>query len=168
MAASADTVVLFRDRPTSADACFGTEPMNAVWHLAARSAVHRKWALSEIERLFMPPVAREQFQLYWTRDGQPAAVITWMFAPLAMIEQLVSDEIRLEAKHWTERKFWGDYQTLHLLFVDLIAPYGHCRMVVNDMRARFAGHHGFAMRRNHGRRRLATFRGYDHDAVQAA
>ena len=101
----------------------------------------------------------DQCKLYWNRDGRPVGAITWMMAPLPMIDQLIAGTIRLEHKHWTGPEFWGVHHTLHLLFVDLIAPYGHCQTIINDMRAKFPGWHGFALRRNHGRRRLAKFRG---------
>jgi hemolysin-activating ACP:hemolysin acyltransferase len=166
MASASATVT--DSRPTLADACFGTDPMNAVWPLVSRSVVHKRWAVSEVDRLFRPPLELGTYKLYWTLDGRPVGVITWMMAPLSMIEQLVQGTIRLERRHWTAVDNWGAYQTLHLLFVDLIAPYGHCQIIINDMRMRFHGWNGFALRRNHGKRRLAKFRGYDDVAIHAA
>jgi hemolysin-activating ACP:hemolysin acyltransferase len=167
MSVSASATV-FDSRPTLADARFGSDPMNAVWHLAAQSPVHRKWALSEIERLFLPALETNQCTVYWSY-GLPVGVATWMELPLTVIEQFVAGEFRLEPRHWTGHAFWPVHNTLHVLIVDMIALDDTCHAIVHDLRRKFTGQTCFALRRNHGKRRLALFRGYDNDvAIHAA
>jgi len=159
MSASA-SVVLFRDRPTLADARFGEDPMHAVWWLAARSALHRKWAVSEIERLFRPPILTGKIKLYWNGDGEPVGVATWMELPIRVIQEFVAGEIRFEHRHWTGYEHWPVHHTLHTMIVDMIARPGMCHRIVHDLREKFRGKTCFARRTTNGKRRLAMFKGY--------
>jgi len=167
MSASA-SALLFGDRPTLADARFGADPMSAVWWLASRSELHRKWAVSEIERLFRPAITTGQIRFYWTGEGEPAGLATWMELPLQAIQDLVFGTLRLEHRHWTGYDHWPVHHTLHTLIVDMIASPGTCRLIVNDLRAKFRGKTCFARRTTNGKRRLAMFRGYDDVAIRAA
>jgi hemolysin-activating ACP:hemolysin acyltransferase len=164
MTASAN-VVVFANRPTLADARFGADPMNVVWYLVAHSDLHRRWAVSEVERLFRPPLELSTYKLYWDRDGMPVGIATWIEMPLHAVEDLVANKLRLEYQHWLGNHFWTAYPVLHTTIVDMIALDSTCRMIVNDLREIFRGQTCFARRTTNGKRRLAMFRGYDDVAI---
>jgi hemolysin-activating ACP:hemolysin acyltransferase len=164
MVASA-SVVLFENRPTLADARFGTDPMNAVWYLVAKSDLHRRWAVSEVERLFRPPIKLDTYKLYWGNAGHPVGIATWIELPLFAVEDLVANKLRLEYQHWLGAKHWMAYPVLHTVITDLIALDNTCPRIVKDLRGIFRSQIVFAKRRNHGMARLAKFRGYDDVAI---
>ena len=159
------SVVLFRDRPTLADARFGSDPMNAVWRLVASSPLHRKWAVSEVERLFRPAIEQCTYKLYWARDGRPVGIATWAELPMHAVEDLVANKLRMEYMHWLGHRYWTAYPVLHTTIMDMIALDNTCRVIVNDLREIFRGQICFARRTTNGKRRLAAFRGYTDVAI---
>jgi len=147
------------DRPSSHELV--EHLMNAVWRLVGASPLHREWAVREIERLFWPPVGLNQIRIYMNPSTlELVGLATWAYMPLSAIEALVAGKLKLEHKHWQGKSYWGDTQTIHTLIVDMIALNGSCHGIVSNLRELFRGQTCFALRRNHGERRLAAFRGY--------
>lgn len=144
------------------------DAMHQVWKLACASTLHRDWAVREIERLFWSPVSLGQYRLYYDKTNENSiGIATWAYMPLAPIEEFVAGKLKLEHKHWQGSRYWGSHHKIHTFIVDMIALDNSCRAIVSSLRDLFRGQTCFALRRNHGERRLAEFRGYPDVSVQS-
>lgn len=86
--------------------------------LLSQSAIHRAFAIGDLEWLVMPPLLHEQFYVF--RDGdRPVGLAIWAKCGAAAVRKLdrgmIEPENRLSLDEWTD----GD----QIWLVDLIAPF---------------------------------------------
>jgi hemolysin-activating ACP:hemolysin acyltransferase len=123
-----------RDTSTTATVLFGSADHVADWNatlvgvlgLMARSPLHSRWSVADVERLIVPPLALGQCAVL--RDG-PHVVGFASYALLTEEAEIgyVEGTRKIQPTDWNA----GD----RLWLVDVIAPYGHARQVMRHGRA---------------------------------
>jgi len=102
--------------------------------LAAYSPVHRKWAVSEAARLFMPPIVLRQF--FMLEDG--SAFATWGWLSKEVSDGWINRTRKLMPDDWKS----GD----SLWFMDFIAPFGNAKTLIRELRKIFPATVGYGTR----------------------
>lgn len=93
--------------------------------LAALSPIHKGWAISEAQRLFLPPIALGQFLM--TTDG--SAFVTWAYLGSEIAKGFADRTHKLQPNEWQSGpELWA---------IDLIAPFGNLRTFVRQIRGAF-------------------------------
>jgi cytolysin-activating lysine-acyltransferase len=102
---------------------------------------HSQWALHDLEVDILPPIALGQYRLYHTPDGEPFGFVTWAYVSEAVKDILVKRKRPME---------WNDWNSGELLmFNDFVAPFGHGRWMVRELRSTlFADRVAFSLRRD--------------------
>lgn len=106
--------------------------------LMSASKTHQEYRISHFASTVLPPVQLNQFRIYHDASGAPVGFVSWA---------LLSDdaERRLLSKtHTLREEDWNSGDTLY--FMEFIAPFGHIRQMVTDLRQRFAGVKAHAVR----------------------
>lgn len=105
--------------PTLAD------PLGAAVRLMSTSPLHSRWTISDVVRLILPPIEKDQC-LFALADGRPVAFMSWgLFSP--PVAQAFANRSRpLRAGDWQS----GDA----LWIVDFIGPYGSVPGIVHALK----------------------------------
>jgi cytolysin-activating lysine-acyltransferase len=108
--------------------------LGAVTWLMMNSPLHMHYRVKEISERILPSILHNQFRIY-EKDGRPIGFMNWA---------LLCDEV--EAKYQTGRHEldfleWNSGQ--NLWFHEFIAPFGHTKYIVRDLRQNiFPTHEG--------------------------
>jgi cytolysin-activating lysine-acyltransferase len=120
-------------------------PPEAVGHmvgLCAFSGHYLNWTISDIGRLFIPPVMLGQCK-FWFNEGRLTAFATWAYLSDECDERIRTTFADPDDQAWNSgRKLW---------IIDLVAPYGNVMEVVKDLqKTAFINQTepGFALRRD--------------------
>lgn len=98
-----------------------------VTSLMMLSPVHRVLQVRDIADIMLPALNLAQYRIYHTPDRKPIALVTWAyFSPEVEAAYLGGKGMLSEA----ERKSGAI-----LYLTDFIAPYGHAKQVVRDLRS---------------------------------
>ncbi len=111
-----------------------------IW-LMKHAQYHSQWPVWSVDNDIVPALLHEQFRLYSDNNGKPAGFATWAWLDDSAREQLLANEEPLEVPQWNSG--------LHLLFADFVAPWGHTRSILTDLRTNvFPTHRAFSLRRS--------------------
>lgn len=94
--------------------------------LMAASKVHRLFPIADLVDLVMPPLHLNQFRIYHDRLKKPVGIAIWGYFSPETLRRYLSGDVALPLEQWRG----GDL----LVFTDFIAPYGHARMIIDDLR----------------------------------
>ena len=95
----------------------------------------------DVEIDLAPPLLNNQYRFYFDENHNPVALVTWSSISEDVKEKLVNHQGQMEWDDWNS----GDM----LLFNDFIAPYGHTRQILRDLRSLEWPHNiAFSLRRN--------------------
>lgn len=97
-----------------------------VTSLMMASKVHRAMQIRDIADIILPALNLNQYRLYRTREGQAVALVTWAY---------FSPEV--EAAYVGGRALLSEAERVsgNLLYItDFIAPFGHAKRVIHDLR----------------------------------
>jgi cytolysin-activating lysine-acyltransferase len=114
--------------------------MGAVVWMMQSSPLHRNYSVEMLLKRIGPSLQNNQFRYYEDPQRGPIAFCNWAFLSDNSLNQIISTGRDPEAHEWASGK--------NPYFVEMIAPFGHCRRVVRDLReAVFSkGQRGFAIR----------------------
>ena len=102
------------------------------------SSLHRNYSIGLFNLIFRPPLNTKQYLYYQDESGNPLAYCNWAF---------VNDDILYALKHHKYKLKPNDWRSgPHLWIPELLAPFGHCRMVVKDLKRLFPGRVSSALR----------------------
>lgn len=90
------------------------------------SPVHRKFQVRDIADIILPAVDLGQYRIYRNTKKQPIAFVTWGY-----FDEKTEAEY-LNGKTVLSKNELKSGNILYML--DFIAPYGHAKKVVNDLR----------------------------------
>ncbi|MCR9387271.1 RTX toxin-activating lysine-acyltransferase RtxC [Vibrio metoecus] len=115
-------------RPTELSLVKMQQMLGGIILLSQYSPLHRRYLVIEwIERI-LPAFELNQFCYYEDEHERPIAFCNWAF---------VSDKVREELLSGVREISQSDWQSgPHIYIPELIAPFGHGREVVNDLRRR--------------------------------
>lgn len=122
--------------------------------LMMASKVHRHLQLRDMADIMLPALNLNQFRIYRKPDRTPVALVTWAyFSPEVERAYLGGRALLSEAERTS-----GEM----LYFTDFIAPYGHARKVIADLRTNiFPNEQARALRFvEHGKTRPGIWRFY--------
>lgn len=109
--------------------------------LMKHSEYHRNWDLRAVNIDIVPPIVLGQYRIYCSAQSEPVGFVTWAYVGEEVKSALVANLRPMTWSDWNS----GDL----LLFNDFVAPFGHGREIVDDLRSNlFADHSGFSLRRN--------------------
>ncbi|MGR1225259.1 RTX toxin-activating lysine-acyltransferase RtxC [Aeromonas veronii] len=124
--------------------------LGGIMLLSQRSSLHRSYFVSQWQQRILPALEFNQFCYYEDSHGRLVAFCNWAFVSLSIRDALLSGERELLPEDWQS----GD----HIFIPEMIAPYGHARAVVSDLRRRvFLPWKG---------QRVCTVRAYVHDGFE--
>ena len=108
--------------------------------LMEHSPYHSQWPLYEAEQEIFPPLHLNQCKFYFDTQQNPVAFVTWSSITQATKNKLVNEGGQMEWDDWDN----GDL----LLFNDFVAPFGHTREILKDLRSQAWPHTiAFSLRR---------------------
>ena len=106
--------------------------LGAILWLMQHAPYHSQWALHDLEVDILPPMALGQYRLYHTPEGEPFGFVTWAYVSEEVKDILVERKRPMQRNDWTSGEL--------LMFNDFVAPFGHGRWMVQDLRKNcFAG-----------------------------
>lgn len=100
--------------------------MGAVVWMMQSSPLHRNYSVEMLLKRVGPALQKNQFRYYEDPQRGPIAFCNWAFLSDSAFDQIITTGRDPEAHEWASGK--------NLYFVEMIAPFGHCRRVVRDLR----------------------------------
>ena len=119
------------------------EKYNLIGQIASlmlSSEVHRKYLIDDIGAMFLPAIHLNQFRIYRNKKGDPIGIITWAYLSNELQEKYQKgDKVLTKLEDWKSgNNGW---------VIDFIAPFGHAKQIIKDLRANiFKGKQGKALR----------------------
>jgi len=93
--------------------------------LMQNSELHRNYTIAELEERFIPSLLHNQFR-YYEIDGIPIGFVNWAWLDEETEEKYKTGDYELALDEWVGGS--------SLWFPELVAPYGHARKMVADLR----------------------------------
>jgi cytolysin-activating lysine-acyltransferase len=114
--------------------------MGAVVWMMQSSPLHRNYSVEMLLKRVGPALQKNQFRYYEDPQRGPIAFCNWAFLSDSALDEIITTGRDPEAHEWTSGK--------NIYFVEMIAPFGHCRRVARDLREAVfpKGQRGFAIR----------------------
>jgi cytolysin-activating lysine-acyltransferase len=103
-----------------------TRVMSGALFLRQHSCLHSTYPADMFDRRIGPSLPLGQFRYYTDGDGVPAAFCSWVWLSAAVLAEVLAACRDLEADEFR----CGDLP----FFYEFLAPFGHCRAVVRDLR----------------------------------
>ena len=108
--------------------------------LLEQSPYHKQWPLYDAELELVAPLHLNQCKFYFDQQQNPVAFVTWSSITEATKDKLVNQGGQMQWDDWNS----GDL----LLFNDFVAPFGHTREILKDLRSQTWPHEiAFSLRR---------------------
>jgi cytolysin-activating lysine-acyltransferase len=107
-----------------------------VVNLMGHSWLHSDWTISDIHRRLIPPMALGQCMLVWSAEDALVAFASYASLSDEVHASMQDGPIAWQPEHWNSGP--------NLWLVEVIAPWGHGRMVCSILRKhlRDSGHAG--------------------------
>lgn len=116
------------------------ETLGTIMWLMSHANYHREWPLWSVDEDVVPAIILGHYKIYFSDKNTPIGFATWAWLDDCAKEQLLNNEDTLELSQWTSGT--------NLLFADFVAPWGHARKILSDLRTnRFPNHKAFSLRR---------------------
>lgn len=100
--------------------------LEAILELALHSPLHRQYCLRDISERILGSLSLNQHRLY-VLEGRPIGFVNWAWLDEATANRFASGSYNLRAHEWS----CGP----HLWIPELLAPYGHARQIIRDLRS---------------------------------
>ena len=99
----------------------------SLMYLARHSELHAAYRIAQLMDRVFPSIQRGHFCLYTNRTtGQPVGFCNWVMVSEEVLGALLTKERDIAVKDWDT----GDVP----FFPEMIAPYGHLRKIIADLR----------------------------------
>ena len=133
------------------------EALGMMMWLMKHADYHSKWSLWSVDRDLVPAILHGQSKIYFDEYQNPVGFATWAWLDDEAKHQMMSNEYPLNLKQWNSGK--------HLMFADFVAPWGHSKNILSDLRGQvFPKHRAFSLGRNldGSIRKLYYWKGFQH------
>lgn len=94
--------------------------------LTRHSPLHLLYSVAEWQQRIVTSLLLNQFRYYETKNGKPIAFCNWALLSDKNLKELISGQRDINPDDWQS----GD----NLFFPEMIAPYGHARLISTDLR----------------------------------
>lgn len=112
-------------QPAPASPAQRLQLMGAIMHLALHSRLHRHYSLQDLGERILASLHANQFRFY-TLNGSPVGFVNWAWLDEATAQRLAGGNYNLTAQEWCcGPAAW---------IPELLAPFGHARPIVRDLR----------------------------------
>ena len=111
--------------------------------LMTASDTHQDYRIQHFAQLVLPPVQHDQFRIYHDTNQRPVGFVSWAKLSEEAEQRLLSRRETLRESDWNS----GD----KMYFMEFLAPFGHIKQMVHDLRQRFPKQKAYALRfdKNH-------------------
>ena len=99
--------------------------IGSITHLMMSSTLHRKYNISDIAERFVPALIHNQFR-YYEINGSPIGFVNWAWLTDELEQKFMTGQYVLNLDEWQGGS--------NLWFPEFIAPFGHARLIVKDLR----------------------------------
>lgn len=99
--------------------------IGSITHLMMSSPLHRKYNISDIAERFVPALIHNQFR-YYEINGSPIGFVNWAWLTDELEQKFMTGQYVLNLDEWQGGS--------NLWFPEFIAPFGHARLIVKDLR----------------------------------
>ncbi len=99
--------------------------IGSITHLMMSSQLHRQYEIVDLADRFVPALIHNQFR-YYEINGNPIGFVNWAWLSDEVEKKYSTGEYVLSLDEWNCGK--------NLWFPEFIAPFGHARLIVKDMR----------------------------------
>lgn len=100
--------------------------IGSITHLMLSSPLHRKYKVSSITERFVPGLVHNQFR-YYEIDGNPIGFVNWAWLTDEVEQKFLKGKYVLKLDEWKAGN--------NLWFPEFIAPFGHARLIIKDLRS---------------------------------
>lgn len=123
--------------------------------LMTASETHQDYKVKHFPQSVLIPVQLNQFRIYHDEAGKPVGFASWA---------CMSEEVKERFMHNNPVLTLEDYASGDIVvFMEFIAPFGHIKQMVRDLRQRFRGQTMYAIRFDGERlenKRVSAYIGY--------
>ncbi|MDJ0581028.1 toxin-activating lysine-acyltransferase [Crocosphaera sp.] len=99
--------------------------IGSITYLMMSSSLHRKYEIIDISERFIPSLIHNQFR-YCEIEGQPLGFVNWAWLSDEVEEKFQTGNYVLKLDEWQSGN--------NLWFPEFIAPFGHARLIIKDLR----------------------------------
>lgn len=111
-----------------------------IW-LMSQSEYHKKWSMKNFDLEIVTPLLHNQLKIYFDENQNPVGLASWAWIGDEQKKRVLADKGVLDFDEWHSGK--------HLLFHDYIAPWGHAKAILKDLRTHeFPNETAFSLGRN--------------------
>ncbi|MBV6627271.1 MAG: toxin-activating lysine-acyltransferase [Rivularia sp. (in: Bacteria)] len=100
--------------------------IGSITHLMGSSQLHRQYQIADITERFIPSLIHNQFR-YYEINGNPIGFVNWAWLSDEVEEKYSTGEYVLSLDEWVGGN--------NLWFPEFVAPFGHARLIVKDLRS---------------------------------
>lgn len=127
-------------KSTAVDQSSVLKVMGGVVWLAQASKLHKNYSVKMLLERVGPALNYGQFRYYETKENLPLAFCCWCYMNDKSLEDILVTGREPELNEWDAGE--------NLYFVEMIAPFGHLRNVIRDLRDNVfpKGQRGFGVR----------------------
>ncbi len=102
------------------------------------SPTHKNYRMAHFPSIVLPPVECNQFKIYRNAEQLPVGFTSWAFLSEEAERRLLDKTLLMRDEDWNSGE--------KLYFMEFIAPFGHTKQMVRDLREQFRGRKGHAIR----------------------
>lgn len=99
--------------------------LGEVTSLMMASSLHENYRIRDVNNNIIPALQLNQFRIYKI-GNKPIGFVSWAYLSDDIENKFTSEPIFLELEDWHS----GD----NLFFMDFMAPFGHARQIIQDLR----------------------------------
>lgn len=103
-----------------------TAVLGGLLWLCQHSPLHRHYPVGMLVDRVAGSVELNQYRYYVAESGHPVGFCNWALLCEADLARALAGDLEFGRAHWRS----GD----HFFFPELIAPFGHCRRIIRDIR----------------------------------
>ena len=119
--------------------------------LMTRSDAHKMYKIHHFPELVLPPVELDQYRIYHDEHDNPVGFVSW-----AKLSESAEDTLLNKAEPLTFED-WASGEIIYLM--EFIAPFGHTKHIVNDIRPLATKAHAIRFNPHTGAKQIDTFFG---------
>ena len=99
--------------------------LGSIVYLMQNSPLHRQYSIADLEERFIPSLLHNQFR-YYEINGAPIGFVNWAWLDEETEEKFQTGDYELALDEWVGGS--------SLWFPEFVAPFGHARKIVADLR----------------------------------
>ena len=94
--------------------------------LMMKSSLHSEYRICDMVTLVLPAIENNQYRLYYNAKKQPVGYVSWAKLSDDIFDAYKNQTCFLKPSDWQSGK--------NLMFIDFIAPFGHAKTMIQELR----------------------------------